>query len=147
MKTNTKEVWVFIEQKNGKPADVSLELLSKGRKLAQNLSGELKAVVIGHNVKPVAEEAFRYGAGEALVVDHAALKDYQTLPYGRVMNELVTKYQPRIVLYGATFVGRDLAPRVASFTRSGLTADCTDLQISDVKYLRNEFKELLLQIR
>lgn len=147
MKTNTKEVWVFIEQKDGKPADVSLELLSKGRKLAQNLSGELKAVVIGHNVKPVAEETFHYGAGEALVVDHAALKDYQTLPYARVMNELVAKYQPRIVLYGASFVGRDLAPRVASFTRSGLTADCTDLQISDVKYLRNEFKELLLQIR
>ncbi|UCH11276.1 MAG: electron transfer flavoprotein subunit alpha/FixB family protein, partial [Fidelibacterota bacterium] len=74
-------------------------------------------------------------------------EDYRTLPYGRILSDLVSQYRPRIVLYGATFVGRDLAPRVASFTRSGLTADCTDLQIADVSYLKKEYQDLLLQIR
>ncbi len=147
MKKMSKEVWVFIEQHAGKPADVGFELLSKGRKLTEQVSGALKAVVIGHGVQPIAREAFRYGAEEVLLVDHPDLKDYQTLPYSRIMSDLVSRHQPRIVLYGATFVGRDLAPRVASFTRSGLTADCTDLQIADVTYLQKEHRDLLLQIR
>lgn len=145
--SNSKEVWVFVEQRSGKPADVSFELLSKGRKLAESLRGTLKAVVIGHDMQGVAKETFRYGAQEVLFIDHPDLKDYKTMPYSRIMNELVSKHRPRIVLYGATFIGRDLAPRVASFTRSGLTADCTDLQISDVTYLRQEYRDLLLQIR
>ncbi len=147
MKELSKEVWVFIEQHSGKPAEVSFELLSKGRKLAEKLSGILKSVVIGHSIQAVAKETFRYGAEEVLLIDHPDLKDYKTLPYSRIMSELVSHYQPRIVLYGATFVGRDLAPRVASFTRSGLTADCTDLQIANVTYLRKEYQDLLLQIR
>lgn len=147
MNKKLDEVWVFVEQRSGKPAEVSFELLSKGRKLAESLQGVLKAVVIGHKMKDVARETFRYGAREVLLVDHPELKDYNTLPYSRLMSELVTEYQPRIVLYGATFIGRDLAPRVASFTRSGLTADCTDLQIADVKYLRKDYPNLLLQIR
>ncbi len=147
MKKATREVWVFVEQRDGHPADVSFELLSKGNKLAQNLSGELKAVVIGHQVQEIAKETFRYGANEALVVDHPDLQFYRTMAYSRIVNALVSERQPRIVLFGATFVGRDLAPRVASYTRSGLTADCTDLQISDVIYLRSEYKQLLLQIR
>ncbi len=142
-----KDVWVFVEQRDGKPADVSFELLSKGRKLADTLSGSLKAVVIGHNIQSIAAETFKYGADEALVVDHPALEHFITLPYAKVMTELVEKYKPRVVLYGATIIGRDLAPRVASHTKSGLTADCTDLQISNVKYLRNEYENLLLQIR
>lgn len=144
---NIHEVWVFIEQRSGKPADVSFELLSKGRKLAESLKGELKAVVIGHNMKDAAKETFRFGANEALLIDHPNLVNYNTIPYSRILSELIDKHQPRIVLFGATFIGRDLAPRVASHTRSGLTADCTDLQISDVSYLRNEYKDLLLQIR
>ncbi|MFQ5750984.1 MAG: electron transfer flavoprotein subunit alpha/FixB family protein [bacterium] len=147
MKKNSKEVWVFVEQRSGKPADVSFELLSKGHKLADNLKGILKAVVIGHNMKETAQKAFLYGAKEVLLVDHPELKNYKTLPYSRIMSELVSKHQPRIVLYGATFIGRDLAPRVASYTRSGLTADCTDLQISNVTYLRKDYEDLLLQIR
>ncbi len=146
MKKNN-EVWVFIEQHDGKAADVSFELLSKGRKLAQSLNGKLKAVIIGHKIKELAKETFRYGAVEALVIDHPDLEYYQTLAYSKIINDLVTQYQPRIVLFGATFVGRDLAPRIASYTKSGLTADCTDLQISDVTYLRKEYKNLLLQIR
>ncbi len=143
----TKDVWVFIEQRNGKAADVSFELLCKGHKLAQSMSGVLKSVVIGSDVKELAAETFKYGADEAILVDHPALAQYRTMPYGRIMTELVQQHQPRIVLFGATIVGRDLAPRVASATRSGLTADCTDLQISDVAYLRKNYPQLLLQIR
>jgi electron transfer flavoprotein alpha subunit len=147
VKDKKREVWVFVEQRGGKVADVSFELLSKARKLAESLKGELKAVVIGHQMKEVARETFRYGAVEALLVDHPELENYNTLPYSRIMSELVDRHQPRIVLFGGTFVGRDLAPRVASHTLSGLTADCTDLQISDVTYLRQDFADLLLQIR
>ncbi|MCK4753797.1 MAG: electron transfer flavoprotein subunit alpha/FixB family protein [Calditrichia bacterium] len=147
MEKFSNEVWVFVEQRSGKPAEVSFELLSKGRKLAEILKGTLKAVVIGSEMQKVAQQTFQYGAKECLLVDHPELKDYKTVPYSRVMNELVSKYIPRIVLYGASFIGRDLAPRIASYTRSGLTADCTDLQISDLTYLRKDYKDLLLQIR
>lgn len=147
MEEKNRDVWVFIEQRNGKPADVSFELLSKGRKLASSLRSSLKAIVIGHKVRHIAEETFKYGADEAILVDHDDLFHYKTLPYSRILNELVEKHKPRVMLYGATVIGRDLAPRVASYTKSGLTADCTDLQISTVKYLKEEFKDLLLQIR
>ena len=147
MEKFSNEVWVFVEQRSGKPAEVSFELLSKGRKLAEILKGTLKAVVIGSEMHKVARQTFQYGAKECLLVDHPELKDYKTVPYSRVMIELVSKYIPRVVLYGASFIGRDLAPRVASYTRSGLTADCTDLRISDLTYLRKDYKDLLLQIR
>ena len=142
-----KDVWVFIEQRNGKPADVSFELLSKGRKLAENLNGELKSIVIGSNVRQLAEETFKFGASEALVVDHTALEHFRTIPYSRIFTGLVEIHKPRVVLFGATVIGRDLAPRVASHTKSGLTADCTDLQISTVKYLKKDYENLLMQIR
>lgn len=147
METINRDIWVFIEQRNGKPADVSFELLSKGRKLADSLKSSLKAIIIGHNIKPIAEQIFRFGADEAIIVDNKKLANYLTMPYSRLLNELVEKYKPRVMLYGATVIGRDLAPRVASYTKSGLTADCTDLQISNVKYLKEEYKDLLLQIR
>ncbi len=147
MASEKPQVWVFVEQRSGAPADVSFELLSKGRKLANELHGVLKAVVIGHQVTDIAKRTFKFGADEALVIDHPSLKEYNTLPYSRILSGLIDEHQPRIVLFGATFIGRDLAPRVASHTKSGLTADCTDLQISDVTYLRKEYKELLLQIR
>ena len=141
------EVWVFIEQRDGKAAEVSFELLCKGRKLADAIEGRLKSIVIGNNVEKIANETFRFGADEALLVDHPILKNFRTLPYSRILNHLVKTQVPRIVLFGATVIGRDLAPRVASYTKSGLTADCTDLQISDIKYLGQEFTKLLLQIR
>ena len=147
MEKFANEVWVFVEQRSGKAADVSFELLSKGRKLAEVLKGTLKSVVIGSEMKDIAGQTFKYGASECLLVDHSDLKDYKTVPYSRIMNELVSKHKPRVVLYGASFIGRDLAPRGASYTRSGLTADCTDLQISDITYLRKEYENLLLQIR
>ena len=147
MEIKNRDVWVFVEQRNGVPADVSFELLSKGRKLADGLRSTLKAIIIGHNLKSIAEETFKYGADEAIIADNEQLAHYKTMPYSRILNELVEKHQPRVMLYGATVIGRDLAPRVASHTKSGLTADCTDLQISDVKYLKTEYKDLLLQIR
>jgi len=147
MSTNSKDVWVFIEQRSGQAAEVSFELLSKGRKLAETLKGSLKAVLLGSEANSIAEQTFLYGAKEVMLIDHPDLKDYRTLPYSRILNQLVDEQKPRVVLFGATVIGRDLAPRVASFTKSGLTADCTDLQISDVTYLRKDYPELLLQIR
>ncbi len=147
MENVTKEVWVFVEQHDGKVADVSLELLSKGRKLADKLGGVLKSVVLGYNVKNIAEDTFKYGVNSAILIDNSALEKYRPLPYSRMMNKLVNENKPRIVLFGATVVGRGLAPRVASNTVSGLTADCTELQIEDVTYLKKEYKNLLLQIR
>ncbi len=141
------EVWVFIEQHDGKPAEVSFELLSKGRKLADTMNGTLKSIVLGDKIEKIAADTFRYGVDEALVVDHPALHHYRTIPYSRVFTELVEAHEPRVVLFGATIVGRDLAPRVASHTKSGMTADCTDLQISDVTYVGKQYKDLLLQIR
>ncbi len=147
MNQRSNDVWVFIEQRAGIPADVSFELLSKGRKLAETLNGKLTAVVIGSNVKEIANHTFLYGAKEALVIDHPSLEHFRTMPYSRILIELVEKNRPGIMLFGATIIGRDLAPRVASKSKSGLTADCTDLQISDVNYLKHEYKNLLLQIR
>ena len=147
MENKTNEVWVFVEQRDGKAADVSLELLSKGRKLADKLNGPLKAIVLGNNTAELAELTFKYGANSAIVIDHPALEKYRPLPYSRMISKLVNERKPRIVLFGATVIGRGLAPRVASNTVSGLTADCTELQIEDVTYLKKEYKDLLLQIR
>lgn len=147
MQNKSNDIWVFIEQRNSKPADVSYELLCKGKKLAESMNGILKSVVIGHNAKDIAIESFKYGVSEAFLIDHPDLKLYRTIPYSRILIELVKKFSPRIFLFGATIIGRDLAPRVASNTRSGLTADCTDLQISNVSYLGQDYEKLLLQIR
>ncbi len=143
----SNEVWVFIEQRNGKPADVSFELLSKGRKLADAMNGTLKSIVIGDATTSIAEDTFRYGADEAYSIEHPALHHYKTLPYSKILTDLVAKHIPRIVLFGATIIGRDLAPRVASRTRSGLTADCTDLKVETINYLGKNYENLLLQIR
>ena len=100
MKNKKQEVWVFIEQREGKPADVSFELLSKGRKLADSMNGLLKAIVIGDNVMGIAQQTFRYGANEAYLIQHPDLKYYRTLPYSRILNDLIEKETPRIVLFG-----------------------------------------------
>ncbi len=144
---NNNDVWVFIEQRDGKAADVSFELLCKGRKLAEALDGRLVAIVMGHDVAGIASQTFLYGAHEAILISDPALEHYRTGPYERQLVELVRKRKPRIALFGATIIGRDLAPRIASATQSGLTADCTDLQIANVVYLRQTYPQLLLQIR
>jgi len=142
-------VWIFAEQEAGELSDVPLELLSKGRELADKLNVQLISVLGGgSNVEPLCEKLIRHGSDEVLLVEHPMLKDYQTNSYAKVVCQLIEKYEPQIVLYGATAMGRDLAPRVASKMRAGLTADCTDLQIGDHQERQGPLhKNLLLQIR
>ena len=143
------EVWVFAEQEDNQLNDVVLELCGKARELADQLGVRMGAVLPGSSVKALAKELIAYGADNVYVVDDPRLEHFQTLPYARVLTTLIAKHKPQIVMYGATPMGRDLAPRVASAMRAGMTADCTDLQISDVNDPRSGqlHKNLLLQIR
>ena len=143
------EVWVFAEQHGGVLEDTPLELMSKARKLADTLGVTLATVVLGDRVRTLADELIRYGADKVYVAEHPLLRQYQTNSYAKVMFDLIHKYEPQIVLYGATVAGRDLAPRIASATKAGLTADCTDLQIGDHTEAKDKkvHKNLLFQIR
>ena len=143
------EVWIFAEQQDGKLNEVSLELLGKGLELAGKLGVKAAAVLPGHGVEPLVAELSAYGAQKVYVAEAALLKEYQTTSYAKALCELIGRHKPQIVLYGATAVGRDLAPRVASAMRAGLTADCTDLQIEDfeIKKTNEVHKNLLQQIR
>jgi electron transfer flavoprotein alpha subunit len=143
------EVWVFAEQHDGKLEDISLELLGRARLLSDKLGVKAAAVLIGDNVKAFAEKFCHYGADKVYVIEHPLLEHYQANSYSKVIYELVHKYEPQIMIYGATHCGRDLAPRVASATKAGLTADCTDLQIGDHEnnQANTVHKNLLLQIR
>ncbi|MBN1309981.1 MAG: electron transfer flavoprotein subunit alpha/FixB family protein [Anaerolineae bacterium] len=147
--TDTKNIWVFIEQDEGQIADVSLELLAKAQELAGSLGGEVCALLCGHDVDELAQTAISHGAGRVLLIDHPELALYRSLPYARAVTDLVRDRRPYICLFGATSVGRDLAPRVASAARVGLTADCTDLQIGDYNSKKDKqlYKDLLYQIR
>ncbi|MFQ6101901.1 MAG: electron transfer flavoprotein subunit alpha/FixB family protein [Anaerolineae bacterium] len=142
-----REVWVFIEQEDGCIAAVSLELLSKARELAEKLDGRVCALLFGHEIADLAEQLIHYGADRVLLADHPELALYRTLPYARVATDLVQERQPYIFLLGATPIGRDLAPRIASGVRAGLTADCTALQIGDFNYKDKTYGDLLYQIR
>jgi len=122
-------VWVIIEYTNGKVAPVSWELLGEGRKLADAIGCELCGVITGHMTDSVIPEAFAYGAEKVYVIDHPVLNDYRTEPYADAITGLVTKYQPEIILMGATSMGRDVFPAIATKVHTGLTADCTVLGI------------------
>jgi electron transfer flavoprotein alpha subunit len=143
------EVWIFTEARDGHLADVSLELLSKGRELAQRLNTKLTSFLIGANVRELAPRLVSHGADKVVVVDKPAFEKYQTNSFAKASKLLIEKYQPQIVLLGATAVGRDLAPRLASSLKAGLTADCTDLEIGDhiEKPLKTNYRNLLYQIR
>jgi len=143
------EVWVFAEQQDGKLSEVPLELLGKGRQLADQLSVKLAAVLCGHHVKGLCEELTAFGADRVYLVEEPLLESYQANSYAKVLCQLIEEEQPQIVLYGATALGRDLAPRVASAMRAGLTADCTDLEIGDYQATKTSqrHQNLLLQIR
>src|SRR5512143_3909898 len=112
--TNTKDVWVFVEQEEGKIADVSLELLAKGQELAQQLKSEVCALLFGYQVEKLADTCIAYGADRVLWADHPELDNYRTLPYARVAADLARERRPDIFLFGGTPIGRDLAPRLAS---------------------------------
>ena len=143
------EVWIFAEQEAGKLSDVPLELLSKGRELADILKVPLGTVLLGKGVEGLAQTLISHGADKVYLAEDERLDHYQTASYSHVVCEIVEKYKPQICLFGATALGRDLAPTVASAMRCGLTADCTDLQIGEHTDLitKEEHKNLLLQIR
>ncbi len=143
------EVWVFAEQEDGSLHDVALELCGKARELADRLGVKTGAVLAGQDVCKLAQQLIAQGTDNVYLVQDARLAHFQTLPYARVMTTLIERHKPQIVLYGATALGRDLAPRVASEMRAGMTADCTDLEISDVTDPKTKtlHQNLLLQIR
>ncbi len=142
------DVWVYAEQEWGELSEIGLELLSKGRELAEKLNVKLCSVLVGGNVKKHADKLFEHGADTVYVCENDELEYYDTVKYAKVMEDLIKKYKPDVVLFGATARGRDLAPRIASKLRVGLTADCTDLQIGDFTGKgKKEYKDILYQIR
>lgn len=141
-------IFVYCEIENGKVADVSLELLTKGRSLANQLGCSLEALAIGHKLDGVEQELFRYGADVVHTADDARLYPYLTLTHTSIVVGIFKEEKPQIALFGATTLGRDLAPRVSSALKSGLTADCTSLEIGDHADTKgNNYKNLLYQIR
>ena len=143
------EVWVFAEQEGGALSAVALELLGKARELAEELRTQVGALLLGHECGSLAGSLAAHGADRVYVADHPALRGYRTLPYARVICDLVREHKPQIVIYGATVIGRDLAPRIASELQTGLTADCTDLQIGDYDdpFTAEHRDQILYQIR
>ncbi len=143
------DVWLFAEQEDEHLSDTSLELCGKARQLADQLGVKVGAVLAGWNVRELSYRLIAHGVDKVYNVHDTRLEHYRTLPYARVMCQLISKHRPQIVMYGATPLGRDLAPRIASEMRAGLTADCTDLQIGDYTdpKTKSEYKNLLLQIR
>jgi electron transfer flavoprotein alpha subunit len=129
-------VWVFVEQTEGVPAQVSWELLGVGAELAAKLGVELCTVVIGDKVEKLCRESFAYGAAKSYLIDDPVFHYYRTEPYYKSICYLVGKYKPEIILTGASGMGRDLAGAVATVLKTGLTADCTGLAIDDQGFLR-----------
>ena len=138
---------VYCETDNGALCDVSLELMTKARDLAGSLSCNVEALLIGHNVAGLADTLYKYGASVVHLADDPRLEFYRTLPYAALTIALFKEQKPQIALFGATSVGRDLAPRVSSALHTGLTADCTSLEIGDHQDKEKEYKNLLYQIR
>ena len=122
-------VWVFAEQRNGELQKVSLEILGEGRRLADELGVNLTAVLLGNNVACLADTLGEHGADEVLVAEHEELENYTTDGYTKVLCDLANERKPGILFIGATFIGRDLGPRVAARLSTGLTADCTSLAV------------------
>ena len=127
----SKNVYVFAEQRDGNIQKVAYELIGKARELADNLGQEVVAVVLGDGIQAAAAELFKFGADQVIVVDAPVLGEYSTEPYAKAMNAIITAKEPEIVIYGATAIGRDLAPRVSARVHTGLTADCTKLEINE----------------
>ncbi len=142
-------IFVYIEMEGGKVADVSLELLTKGRELADTLGVKLEAVCVGEHLAGLEKELAEYGADTVWVADDAIFNPFRTLPHTAVLCGLIEQEKPQIALFGATCTGRDFAPRVSSALHSGLTADCTQLVIGDHKDAKSgkEYTDLLYQIR
>ena len=126
-----KNVWVFAEQRHGKLMNVALELVGEGHKLSREISEETKvcAVLAGDKVEHLADELYAYGADRVYVLEDKLLANYTTDGYAKVLTDAINEYKPEIVLFGATHIGRDLAPRVAARLNTGLTADLSLIHI------------------
>lgn len=149
MATDKNNLIVYCEYEDGKVADVSLELLTKGRTLADKLGIKLEAVVAGDNLKDIENQLFPYGVDRVYKVEDKRLYPYTSLPHSSILINLFKEIEPTIAFMGATSIGRDLGPRVSSALHSGLTADCTSLEIGDHKDPKTgkEYQNLLYQIR
>ncbi|MFR8078955.1 MAG: electron transfer flavoprotein subunit alpha/FixB family protein [Christensenellales bacterium] len=136
-----KGVFVFAQQVDNEISGIAFELIGKGKDLAKDLNTEVTAVLIGSGVKGLADELAAYGADRVIVVDDPELKDYRTEPYTHALSSVINKYKPEIMLIGATAIGRDLGPRVSARVATGLTADCTQLDIGDFPLVAREGQE------
>ncbi len=147
--TDNNNLIVYCEYDEGRIADVSLELLTKGRQLASKLGVKLEAIVIGDNMDGIEKQLFPYGVDTVYKVSDKRLYPYTSNPHAAVLINLFREIKPQICLMGATCIGRDLGPRVSSCLHSGLTADCTSLEIGDHKDPKTgkEYTDLLYQIR
>ena len=126
-----KGVYVFAQQVDNVINSIAFELIGKGKDLAEALGTQVTAVLVGSGVKNLADELAEYGADKVIVVDDPELKEYRTEPYAHALSSVIEKYKPEIMLVGATAIGRDLGPRVSARIHTGLTADCTQLEIGD----------------
>ncbi len=144
-----KSVFVYCEVEDKKVAEISQELLSAGKRLAQKLGCPLEAMIFGEGLNNIATQISPFGVDRIHVADDERLEPYRTLPHATLANEILKREDPQIVLFGATSIGRDLAPRLASVLNCGLTADCTILDIGDhfVKKEKKEYTDLLYAIR
>ena len=126
-----KGVFVFAQQVDNVISNIAYELIGKGKELAKDLGVEVTAVVVGSDVKGLADQLAKYGADKVIVVDDPELKEYRTEPYTHAIASVIKEFKPEIFLIGATAIGRDLGPRVCARIHTGLTADCTKLDIGD----------------
>ena len=132
MNTNEyKGVFIYAQQVDNKLSNIAYELVGRGKGLAADLGETCTAVVIGHNVRPLADKLAEYGADKVIIVDDPELEQYRTEPYTQALSQVIEHYKPEIFLIGATAIGRDLGPRVCARIHTGLTADCTQLDIGD----------------
>ncbi len=132
---HNESVWVFAEQRDGKLASSSLEILGGGRRIADKLKTMLAAVLFGYDVKNLVKELLAYGADKVYIADDSLLFFYQSEIYSTTLADLIKRYKPEILLIGATVIGRDLAPRVAAKVNTGLTADCVNLDVNEGRQL------------
>ncbi len=142
-----KNVMVFIETRRGKIADVSLELISAANGLAEKLGGSVEAVAIGYKLHDELKSVGQYGCRRVYYTDDERLAHFTSIPYAETVVRVIREHQPGVVLFGATTMGRDVAPRVASTLMCGLTADCTDLQIGEHDLKDVHYENTLMQIR
>ncbi len=142
-----KNVMVFIETRHGRIADVSLELISAANGLAKKMGGSVEAVAVGYALHDELKTLGQYGCQRVYYTDDERLAHFTSIPYAQTVVSIVREYQPGVVLFGATTMGRDVAPLVASTLQCGLTADCTDLQIGEHDLKGVHYENILMQIR